>query len=459
LRKKGAELPWRQRVYFFTSTFAMDFINYEPDENESSYETDDDTYGDLQMLVDFDSLRADSTATKMEGVVDDLVIGMGTVTIGSGKTYKNYGPDQIRRFINIMQEEGKSVPAAAKICGIPRSSAYVLFNDFNKSNGTVLPGIAKKPKADTPKKLFPEHTAFLIKLIDENPSTTLGVLSEQLSNNFEGLEISLSGLYQHLKQKCHMSFKQASKYTMERDAVRTLDLRFKVIAEWKAADVDFQKNCVFVDEAGFNAHLMRNRAWAKIGDPAVVKVHTQKGVNLSMIGCISPFGTIDFSKVIPLSKEDAALIEKEFPQQPGSKKRKINDSKQKAPLRKGTTTYHIVKFMEVVMDVLDRHNMKGMFIVMDNCKIHHSRFVVDLMKERGYKPLYMPPYSPFLNPIEECWAKIKSQIRRNPLSKDDVLSDRIAEACKTITIDDCQGWIRHAETYWDRCLQKEIGLK
>ncbi|KAG0161758.1 hypothetical protein DFQ28_004963, partial [Apophysomyces sp. BC1034] len=88
-----------------------------------------------------------------------------------------------------------------------------------------------------------------------------------------------------------------------------------------------------------------------------------------MIGCISPFGTINFSKVIPLKKEDAALIEKEFPQQPKSKKQKTNtqgDPKPKAPPRKGTTTYHIVKFLESVMDVLDRHDKKGIFIVMDN---------------------------------------------------------------------------------------------
>ncbi|KAI8878094.1 hypothetical protein K501DRAFT_229053 [Backusella circina FSU 941] len=46
------------------------------------------------------------------------------------------------------------------------------------------------------------------------------------------------------------------------------------------ATVDFQKNCVFIDEAGFHSQLMRGRAWSKVGTPANVKVHTQKGVNL-----------------------------------------------------------------------------------------------------------------------------------------------------------------------------------
>jgi hypothetical protein len=41
-------------------------------------------------------------------------------------------------------------------------------------------------------------------------------------------------------------------------------------------------------------------------------------------------------------------------------------------------------------------------------------------------------YSPFLNLIEECWSKIKSGIRRNPLKKDDELTPHIAETCNTV---------------------------
>ncbi|KAI8875163.1 hypothetical protein K501DRAFT_213730 [Backusella circina FSU 941] len=51
----------------------------------------------------------------------------------------------------------------------------------------------------------------------------------------------------------------------------------------------------------------------------------------------------------------------------------------------------------------------------------------------------MPPYSPFLNPIEECWSKIKKNVRRNPLMKGDESTPRISEACKAITPHDCLG--------------------
>lgn len=58
--------------------------------------------------------------------------------------------------------------------------------------------------------------------------------------------------------------------------------------------------------------MTRGRAWSKKGYPAIVKVHSQKGVNISTVGCISARGIINFSKVEPLKKSDAAQIEKEF---------------------------------------------------------------------------------------------------------------------------------------------------
>ncbi|KAI8642282.1 hypothetical protein BD408DRAFT_318107, partial [Parasitella parasitica] len=57
--------------------------------------------------------------------------------------------------------------------------------------------------------------------------------------------------------------------------------------------------------------------------------------------------------------------------------------------------------------------------------------------------------------IEECWSKIKSNIKRNPLDKADSLTSRLPGACGSVTVQDCQGWIRHAEIFWDRCINKE----
>jgi transposase len=81
---------------------------------------------------------------------------------------------------------------------------------------------------------------------------------------------------------------------------------------------------------------------------------------------------------------------------------------------------------------------------MDNAPMHTQVKVRELLESRGYKCLYLPPYSPFLNPIEEFWAKVKAGVRWNALTADDWLSDRICEAVLMVTQADCQVWIRHA---------------
>lgn len=215
---------------------------------------------------------------------------------------------------------------------------------------------------------------------------------------------------------------------------------------------------MFIDEAGFNSHQIRSRAWSVKGTPAIVKIPTQRGVNLSIVVCISPFGTINFSKVIPLKDSDVAKIAKEFPV-PESKKRKAKTEEvPKTKVKKGTTAYHVVHFVRDVMDVLDKYDKKGFYIFMDNCRIHHSHYVVEAIKSRGYKTLFRPPYSPFLNPIERVLVQDKKQVKRNPLSALYSLTPRIQEACSSVSTEDCLGWIRQSEPFWDRCLEEELSL-
>jgi transposase len=49
----------------------------------------------------------------------------------------------------------------------------------------------------------------------------------------------------------------------------------------------------------------------------------------------------------------------------------------------------------------------GTIIVLDNAKFHQSQLTIDLVRMAGCKLLFLPPYSPHLNPIEKLWANIK----------------------------------------------------
>jgi transposase len=80
----------------------------------------------------------------------------------------------------------------------------------------------------------------------------------------------------------------------------------------------------------------------------------------------------------------------------------------------------------------------GYFLVMDNAPIHCLAKVRDLVETKGYICLYLPPYSPFLNLIEEFWSKVKAGVRRNALTADDPLSDRICESIQMVARADSQ---------------------
>ena len=50
-------------------------------------------------------------------------------------------------------------------------------------------------------------------------------------------------------------------------------------------------------------------------------------------------------------------------------------------------------------------------VVLDNCSIHHIAEVVKSINDVGAHVLFLPPYSPDLNPIEELFSKVKTTLR------------------------------------------------
>ena len=61
---------------------------------------------------------------------------------------------------------------------------------------------------------------------------------------------------------------------------------------------------------------------------------------------------------------------------------------------------------------------KNSVVVMDNAAFHKSEEISNLLKENGHRILWLPPYSPDLNPIEHKWAWVKSI--RNKLRINDI---------------------------------------
>ncbi|KAI9486189.1 MAG: hypothetical protein EXX96DRAFT_33524 [Benjaminiella poitrasii] len=138
-----------------------DFINYIPDttieevDESSSDEMDLEytakEYGKVIMLADAFTTTIDYN----DNVNNKIIMKDSLATVSEKKApsvkYKKYSEDQVKRFFKLITEEGYTVPKAADIAGIPRSTAYELKKVWNDSGGSVYPkGCVKKESKKNP---------------------------------------------------------------------------------------------------------------------------------------------------------------------------------------------------------------------------------------------------------------------------------------------------------------------
>lgn len=109
----------------------------------------------------------------------------------------------------------------------------------------------------------------------------------------------------------------------------------------------------------------------------------------------------------------------------------------------GTTAERFKNYLE--SDLLPTLS-KDDILIMDNMRSHHAKVVKDLLDEKHISYLYLPPYSPDYNPIENMWSKIKANMRKQKVRIADLLPEAIKKAFSVIRISDCIGWF-HACGY------------
>jgi transposase len=99
-------------------------------------------------------------------------------------------------------------------------------------------------------------------------------------------------------------------------------------------------------------------------------------------------------------------------------------------------------FLAFVQQILCPALKPGDVVVMDNLSSHKAARVRISIEKAGAELLYMPPYSPDMNPIEKAWAKLKELLRAAQARTRDVLEQAIADALKRITPDNAKAWFR-----------------
>jgi len=166
---------------------------------------------------------------------------------------------------------------------------------------------------------------------------------------------------------------------------------------------------VFIDEAGVNLAMSRRYARSFQGTRAYGDRPDARGKNVTMIGGISVQGFI------------ASLT-----------------------FQGGTDA---VAFETYVTEVLVPNLWQGACVVMDNFSSHKVAGIKEAIEAVGARLVYLPPYSPDFNPIENCWSKVKEYLRSKAARTYEALDQAITEAFDAVTTQDLIGWFTHCCYY------------
>ena len=161
---------------------------------------------------------------------------------------------------------------------------------------------------------------------------------------------------------------------------------------------------VFLDESGVNINMTRHYGRAVGKERAVDKAPVKKPTNTTILSSIK------------LTGETAYTI-----------------------YQGGTTGECFVDYLEKVLIPTLR---KGDIVIMDNMRSHHVKKVAEVLNKAKIHLLYLPPYSPDLNPIEKMWSKLKAILRKLKERKIELLPDAIKNAFTSISQSDCVGWFK-----------------
>ena len=174
---------------------------------------------------------------------------------------------------------------------------------------------------------------------------------------------------------------------------------------WQTVQHIKEEDFVFIDEAGVNLALVRLYARALKGKRARGVRPRKRGKNVSMIGAVALKGIIASTNIY------------------GSCDR--------------------ITFEAFILNKLVPQLWSGACVVLDNSTIHKGEEIQAAIEAAGAKLVFLSPYSPEFNPIENLWSKLKTILRRLGARTYQDLELAIATAYAQISLDNIRNWFAH----------------
>jgi transposase len=168
---------------------------------------------------------------------------------------------------------------------------------------------------------------------------------------------------------------------------------------------------VFLDECGFSLNLHRRYGWARKGQRCVEAVPFDKGANRSVVGAFS----------LPSEANPSGLW----------------------ALWQNKKAWTALTFQLFVEEAVLSQVPAGSVLVLDNARIHGRDTLRERVEKAGCSLLFLPPYSPDLNPIEMVWSWIKNCVRGLAPRTDEQREKDIHTAQHALPPEHASKWFAH----------------
>lgn len=178
----------------------------------------------------------------------------------------------------------------------------------------------------------------------------------------------------------------------------------RALWRWLVSRFDVRR-LVFVDESGMHTSMDRLRSRAPKGERAYGKVPRNRGKNTTLIASMGISGMGESMAV------------------------------------EGATDSEV--FEVYVEHFLAPKLREGQVVVLDGLGAHRPKRIRDLIEASGAELVFLPSYSPDLNPIEEAFSKIKNTLRKVGARTHEALVEAMGEALREVTPWDVAGWFDH----------------
>ena len=162
---------------------------------------------------------------------------------------------------------------------------------------------------------------------------------------------------------------------------------------------------VFVDEMGANISLSPLYGWSRVGERLRAAAPKNWGKNVTLLSSMTHRGM-----------GPSVAVE-------------------------GATTRAV--FEAYVEQALAPSLSPGQVIIMDNLSAHKGGRVRELVEGAGCELLYLPPYSPDTNPIEEAFSKVKGILRKAQARTRETLIEAMRPALASVGASDARGFFEH----------------